>query len=102
MNRSTQEIQNILSTFGKPDRSHYPELEGYSDDECYQDFFGGGGLYLATHMLRTLHIKPNELVRYEHEKDIDPFDVQICLDQIEWGKTHQPRKSLFVLTARKI
>ena len=277
MNRTTEEIQTILSTFRKPDRTGYPELDGYSDDECYQDFFGGGGLYLATHMLRTLHIKPNdlvldlgcgkgatsiflakhygarvvaldlwtsreslkekfnslgfadqisaiqmdateplpfpdhffdtifcmnsfnfyggslgylqqllkylrpggqlcigsevlsaefteeqmknpppayafklpppnehvdvfhddfvkqhtpawwhdlfessgllnveccyelddadviyeELVRYEYEKDIDPFDVQICLDQIEWGKTQQPRKSLFVMTAQK-
>ncbi|MEO8355422.1 MAG: hypothetical protein ABI621_05890 [Chloroflexota bacterium] len=42
-----------------------------------------------------------ELVRYEYENNIDPFDVQICLDQIEWGITHQPRKTLFVLTARK-
>ena len=43
-----------------------------------------------------------ELVRYEHEQQIDPFDVQICLDQMEWGQTHQPRKTLFVLTASKI
>jgi SAM-dependent methyltransferase len=42
-----------------------------------------------------------ELVRYEHEYDIDPFDVQICLDQIEWGRTHEPRKRLFVITAQK-
>jgi hypothetical protein len=42
-----------------------------------------------------------ELVRYEHEHQIDPFDVQICLDQMEWGQTHQPCKTLFVLTARK-
>jgi SAM-dependent methyltransferase len=278
MNRTTEEIQTILSTFRSPDRADYPELDEYSNDDCYQDFFGGGGLYLATHMLRTLRLKPNdlvldlgcgkgstsifmakhygarvvaldlwtskeflnnkfqtlgymdqisaiqmdateplpfpdhffdtifcmnsfnfyggsvdyliqvlkylkpggqicigsevlsveftdeqmenpphvyafklpppnehvdvfqddfvkqhtanwwrdlfrssgllsveccyevedadviyeELVRYEHEKEIDPFDVQICLDQIEWGKTHQPRKSLFVLTARKV
>jgi SAM-dependent methyltransferase len=43
-----------------------------------------------------------ELVRYEHQNNIDPFDVQICLDQIEWGRTRQPRKTLFVLTARKL
>jgi len=42
-----------------------------------------------------------ELVRYEHEQNIDPFDVQICLDQIEWGRAHEPRKTLFVITARK-
>ena len=43
-----------------------------------------------------------ELVRYEHEHQIDPFDVQICLDQMEWGQTHQPSKTLFILTASKI
>jgi SAM-dependent methyltransferase len=42
-----------------------------------------------------------ELVRYEHERNIDAFDVQICLDQMEWGRVHEPRKTLFVLTARK-
>ena len=277
MNRTTEEIQNILSTFRAPDLRHYPELQGYSRDECYQDFFGGGGLYLAVHMMRTLRLKPGdtvldlgcgkgetsiflakhygvdvvaldlwtsaeflcekfkargfddhisaiqmdatqplpfpenhfdaifcvnsfnfyggsvkylqhllkhlnpggqicigsealtteftqeqmenppdvysfklpapnehvnvfeddfkkqhtpgwwrdlfqssgmlqveycaemedadviyeELVRYEHEYDIDPFDVQICLDQIEWGRSYQPRKTLFVLTASR-
>lgn len=278
MNRTREEIQKILSTFRKPNRAHYPELDGYSDDECYQDFYGGGGLYLATHMLRTLRIQPNdlvldlgcgkgetsiflakhygarvvamdlwtskeflnekfkshgyadhisgiqmdareplpfpenffntifcmnsfnfyggsvnylkhllqhlkpggqicigsealtcefteeqmkspppvyafklpppnehvevfqddfakqhtpgwwkdlfqssgllhvescqeldnadviyeELVRYEHEHEVDPFDVQMCLDQMEWGQTHEPRKTLFVLTAHKL
>jgi hypothetical protein len=42
-----------------------------------------------------------ELVRYEHEHTIDPFDVQVCLDQIEWGRGHEPHKTLFVITARK-
>jgi hypothetical protein len=51
MNRSMEEIQKILSTFRTPDRAQYPELNEYSREECYQDFFGGGGLYLA-----TLHI----------------------------------------------
>jgi SAM-dependent methyltransferase len=278
MNRAPEEIQSILSTFRAPDRADYPELQNYSRDEIYQDFFGGGGLYLAIHMIRTLrlhpgevvldlgcgkgstsiflakhygvrvvaldlwtsadflkqkfsaqgfgdqitaiqmdanqplpfaenqfdcifcmnsfsffggsldfierllkHLKPGgqicigsealtceftaeqladppqvyafklpppyehvnvfeddfkkqhtpgwwrdlfsssglmkvencdeledadviyeELVRCEHEQDIDPFDVQICLDQIEWGRRHQPRKTLFVLTASKL
>jgi SAM-dependent methyltransferase len=278
MNRSAEEIQQILSTFRTPDRAQYPELQEYSRQQCYQDFFGGGGLYLAARMARTMQLKaddlvldlgcgkgstslflakhygvkvialdlwtsaeflrqkissqgygeqirpvqmdvtqplpfpidyfdsifcmnsfsfygghhsflahllkhlrpggelcigsevltaeftaaqivhppqvyafrlppPNEhvnvfeddfkkqhtpswwrdlfqssgllqvelcsdledaeilyeeLVRYEHEQNIDPFDVQICLDQIEWGRSHQPRKSLFVLAARKL
>jgi SAM-dependent methyltransferase len=62
MDRSVEEIEKKLSAFRRPNRSCYPELDGYSDDECYQDFFGGGGLYLATHMLRTLRIKPDDLV----------------------------------------
>ena len=62
MNRSLDEIENLVSSFGKPDRAHYPELDGYSDDECYHDFFGGGGLYLAVEMLRTLRLKPDNIV----------------------------------------
>jgi SAM-dependent methyltransferase len=277
MNRSNSEIEKILSSFRAPDLAAYPELQGRSRDDLYRDFFGGGGMYLAIKMLRTLrlqpgqvvldlgcgkgetsiflaehygvqvkaldlwtsaefleqkfaargigdrisavqmdatqplpyaenefdaifcmnsfnfyganpgflehllkHLKPGgqlclgsevlsaeftsaqltnppyvyafklpppneqvdvftddfikqhtpgwwrdffqasgllevetcdelddvdaiyeELVRYEHENNIDPFDVQICLDQIEWGRGHQPRKTLFVLTAHK-
>jgi SAM-dependent methyltransferase len=62
MDRSTEEIEKILATFAKPDRANYPELDGYSDDQCYQDFFGGGGLYLAAQMARTLRLRPNDLV----------------------------------------
>jgi len=278
MHRYPEEIHRILAAFRALDRANYPELQGYSRDEMYQDFFGGGGLYLATHMVRTLRLQPGdlvldlgcgkgatsiflakqygvkiialdlwtsadflekkfsaqgfadrfsaiqmdatqplpfaanyfdtifcmnsfnfyggsveyiqgllkhlksggqicigsevltsefsaeqmenppqvyafqlpppnehvnvfeddfakqhtpgwwrdlfeasellqvrvcreledadiiyeELVRYEHEHNIDPFDVQICLDQIEWGLTHEPRKTLFVLTASKL
>jgi len=278
MNRSAEEIQKILTGFHAPDRSKYPELQGYSRDEIYRAFFGGGGLYLAAQMARTLRLQPNslvldlgcgkgsssiflakhygvnvvaldlwtsadflqkkfctqgyadritpiqmdatqplpfpvnyfdaifcmnsfnfyggslefiehllnhlkpggqlcigsevltseftagqmtdpprvyafklpppnehvdvfaddfmkqhtpgwwlalfqlsglmqietcrelgdagsiyeELVRYEHENNIDPFDVQICLDQLEWGRAHEPRKTLFVMTSQKI
>ena len=278
IDRTPEEVQRILATFRAPDRSLYPELRGYSADEIYHDFFGGGGLYLAIRMIRTLHLTPGsqvldlgcgrgatsvylasrhgvnvtaldlwtsadflnqkfsthgladritvlqmdasqplpfpqdhfdtifcmnslnfyggsldflqrllthlkpggqicigsevltsefteeqlakppyvysfrlpapnehvnvfeddfkkqhtpgwwrelfestgmlhvevcreledaeaiyaELVRYEQKNGTDPFDVQICLDQIEWGRTHQPRKTLFVLTAHKL
>jgi cyclopropane fatty-acyl-phospholipid synthase-like methyltransferase len=43
-----------------------------------------------------------ELVRYEHEHNIDPFDVEMCIEQIVWGRANRPRKSLFVLTAYKL
>jgi SAM-dependent methyltransferase len=62
MNHSTEEIQGILSGFHAPDRKSYPELDGYSRDEIYRDFFGGGGLYLAAHMARTLRLQPEDMV----------------------------------------
>jgi SAM-dependent methyltransferase len=54
------------------------------------------------HELEDADLIYQELVRYEHKHQIDPFDVQICLDQMEWGQTHEPRKTLFVLTASKL
>ena len=62
MNRSMDEIENILSSFRRPDLTDYPELASYSREECYQDFFGGGGLYLAVEMLRTLPLQPGDTV----------------------------------------
>ena len=62
MNRSAEEIGRIISSFRQPDRTQYPELNGYSRNECYQDFFGGGGLYLTVHMVRTLRLKPDDTV----------------------------------------
>ncbi len=62
MNWTAEEIQSILSTFRAPDRDQYPELQAYSRDECYQDFFGGGGLYLAVRMLRTMRLQPKNNV----------------------------------------
>ena len=62
MNRSDEEIREILSDFHAPDRAKYPELDGYSRDEIYRDCFGGGGLYLAAHMARTLRLKPDDIV----------------------------------------
>ena len=62
MDRDQQEILDILRGFRSPDLTQYPELAGYSRDECYQDFFGGGGLYLAVHMLRSLRLKRDDIV----------------------------------------
>ncbi len=60
--RSEEETKKIISSFCPPDRGRYPELDGYTRDQCYEDFFGGGGLYLAVEMLRTLRLKPNDIV----------------------------------------
>jgi hypothetical protein len=43
-----------------------------------------------------------ELVRYEHEHNIDPFDVEMCIEQMAWGHANRPHKSLFVLAAHKL
>jgi SAM-dependent methyltransferase len=67
----------------------------------WRNFFQDSGLLEveACHELEDAEAIYQELVRYEHENAIDPFDVQILLDQLEWGNSHQPRKSLFVLCA---
>ncbi len=69
----------------------------------WKDFFQDSGLVdvEACYELEDAEALYQELIRYEHENDIDPFDVQISLDQLEWGRAHQPHKSLFVLCARK-
>jgi cyclopropane fatty-acyl-phospholipid synthase-like methyltransferase len=56
------DVQNIIRGFRTPDRSCYPELAGYTRDQLYEDCFGGGGLYLAARMARTLRLQPNDLV----------------------------------------
>jgi SAM-dependent methyltransferase len=56
------QIQVFISGFQAPDRARYPELAEYTRDEIYSDFFGGGGLYLATRMTRTLRLKPGDIV----------------------------------------
>ena len=56
------QTRSIISGFQPPDRSAYPELAEYTRDEIYEDFFGGGGLYLAAHMTRTLRLKPGDSV----------------------------------------
>jgi cyclopropane fatty-acyl-phospholipid synthase-like methyltransferase len=53
------------------------------------------------HELEDADVLYEDLVRYEHDYGVGPFDVQICLRQIEWGEQNRPRKSLFTLTARK-
>jgi hypothetical protein len=69
----------------------------------WRDLFEASGLVEVEYCyeLEDADVIYEELVRYEHENEIDAFDVQVCLDQIEWGRTHQPKKSLFVLTAQK-
>jgi cyclopropane fatty-acyl-phospholipid synthase-like methyltransferase len=58
---SPEQTRALVSALRAPDRSHYPELATYTRDEIYEDFFGGGGLYLATRMARTLRLNPGDI-----------------------------------------
>lgn len=62
MNLTSNQIRDIITSFCAPDRSRYPELDGYTRDELYEDSFGGGGLYLATRMVRTMHLRTGDIV----------------------------------------
>lgn len=62
MNLTSNQICDIIASFNAPDRSRYPELDGYTRDELYEDFLGGGGLYLATRMVRTMHLRTGDIV----------------------------------------
>jgi hypothetical protein len=62
MNRSNEEIQNLLSTFRPPEQAAYPELDGYSCNDIYRDFFGDRGLYLTIRMLRAQNLQPDQKI----------------------------------------
>ena len=57
-----EEIRNRVAGLRAPDCARYPELNGYTRHELYEDCSGGGGLYLATRMARTLRLKPGDIV----------------------------------------
>jgi hypothetical protein len=54
------------------------------------------------HELEDADVLYEDLAMFEYEYNIDPFDVEILLQQIEWGRYNRPRKSLFTITARKL
>jgi len=62
MNLSPDRIREIIATYRMPDRSQYPELDGYTRDELYEDCSGGGGLYLAARMARTMRLEAGDIV----------------------------------------
>jgi hypothetical protein len=65
------------------------ERSGLLQVECCEELDDAAVLY-------------EEMVRYEYEHHLDPFDVEICLAQMEWARINRPRKSLFVLAAHKL
>lgn len=52
----------LATNYGSPNRADYPELRGYTRDEIYEDCMGGGALYLAARMARTMRLKPGGIV----------------------------------------
>ena len=56
------EVRAQVALLRTPDRSRYPELAGYTRHELYEDCSGGGGLYLAARMARTLRLQPGDIV----------------------------------------
>jgi SAM-dependent methyltransferase len=56
------DIETAKTTYRSPNRHHYPELEGYTRQEIYEDQMGGGALYLAAKMVRTMGLRRGDIV----------------------------------------
>ena len=55
-------IQEAQATFRSPNLADYPELAGYSREQIYDETIGGGALYLAARMVRTLRLNRSDVV----------------------------------------
>ncbi len=55
-------VQTAIANYRSPNRADYPELDGYAREEIYDQTIGGGALYLAARMVRTMRFKPGDLV----------------------------------------
>jgi hypothetical protein len=66
--------------------------------------FTGSGLLAVEHCqeLPDAVVLYEDLVKYQVEHDLDPHDVDISIQQIEWGRSYRPYKTLFTITARKL
>jgi cyclopropane fatty-acyl-phospholipid synthase-like methyltransferase len=62
VNYTPDQIRDLVASFLAPDRTRYPELDGYTRDELYEDCSGGGGLYLVAEMVRTMRLQPGDIV----------------------------------------
>jgi SAM-dependent methyltransferase len=56
------DVERVKATYRSPDRDAYPELAGYTREEIYEDNMGGGALYLAANMVRTMDLKGGDIV----------------------------------------
>ena len=62
MKQTQEQVRETIATYRTPDRARYPELDGYTREELYEDCMGGGGLYLAARMARTMRLRPGDIV----------------------------------------
>ena len=69
----------------------------------WQELFEKSGL-LEVEFCRELEdatVLYEEMVRDNYIHNKDSFDLEICLEQLEWERINRPRKSLFVITSHK-
>jgi SAM-dependent methyltransferase len=59
---SVPDPRQVATAYRSPDAADYPELLGYTRDEIYEDCLGGGALYLAARMVRTMRLRPGDIV----------------------------------------
>jgi SAM-dependent methyltransferase len=55
-------IAEQIADYRSPDPADYPELAGYTRDDIYRDSLGGGALYLAARIVRTMHLRRGDVV----------------------------------------
>jgi len=56
------DVEKAKAGYRSPDCTDYPDLAGYSRDEIYDGCMGGGALYLAAQMVRTMDLKEGDIV----------------------------------------
>lgn len=56
------DLKEKMKGFRSPDTKEYPELQGYTKGQIYEDFIGCGGLYLVSKMARLMNIKKGGIV----------------------------------------
>jgi SAM-dependent methyltransferase len=55
------DVPAVKATFRHPDRSRYPELEGYTREDIYREL-GPGGLYMVARMVRMMSLRAGDIV----------------------------------------
>jgi SAM-dependent methyltransferase len=70
----------------------------------WQQLFQDSGLLQVESCLELedAEILYEDLVKYQIEHDLDPADVRVSIQQIEYGRTHRPAKTLFALAATRL